>query len=496
MGLAQAKFFSKILARSPLIPALLLVLGGLFFCYFSTSFRPAAERDPDRYYHFAISQRIAQAKAFSGVQILRTLPEVEDLGWALKFPEKEFLFHELTAGAYRIGGESGIEVMVGLLGFSILMVLVWTCASYVDLASAILCVFSLTLFEGLWLLRATLIRPHVLAVLSFTLLLAALLKRSPWIAVLSGALFSLGYHAIYLPGALLILALGSSWFVKRDRVLTFVALMGCLGLVLGVFVNPYFPMNFEMGLLHLKIALHLVAIPTSNWGAELVAYKWTQYLILFHFPLLLLLICLKKTMEQKGSIDQLWVGAGCLLFWLATALSPRAMEYSFPLSAVFLAMSLRESPFTLKVSTGLALFSFLTQGLLFGLPQVTLNQGQYAARAPEFQAVLQSVSPASTQKVFNCTWDISPFVMYFRPRLRVVDVLDPSFLYEVSPEKYDAREKILSARDLDIHGIVRKTFQADYFLCNHENLFQLLSSQSQFKLLSRVGKTYLFEVSP
>ena len=61
--------------------------------------------DPDRYYHFALSRDMVA----SGQVFLRSVPQVEDLGWGELFVDKEFLFHQLTALGYRIAGDGGVS---------------------------------------------------------------------------------------------------------------------------------------------------------------------------------------------------------------------------------------------------------------------------------------------------------------------------------------------------------------------------------------------------
>ncbi len=51
----------------------------------------AGSNDPVRYHHLALS-RLSSEQG-----LLRTLPQIEDLGWGQYFPDKEFLFHVLTA---------------------------------------------------------------------------------------------------------------------------------------------------------------------------------------------------------------------------------------------------------------------------------------------------------------------------------------------------------------------------------------------------------------
>src|SRR5205807_469729 len=64
-----------------------------------------AALDPDRQYHLAIS-RDTVARG-----LLRTVPQVVGLDWDKAFEEKEFLYHQLTALGYRLGGEAGTDAV-------------------------------------------------------------------------------------------------------------------------------------------------------------------------------------------------------------------------------------------------------------------------------------------------------------------------------------------------------------------------------------------------
>ncbi|MGZ3650875.1 MAG: hypothetical protein ACXWSC_06845 [Bdellovibrionota bacterium] len=77
-----------------------------------------SDGDPDRYYHIALSKITAE----SGRPFLRSLPQVEDLGWGDYFVDKEFLFHEVTTLGYVIGGERGVEESSFLCSILCLMV--------------------------------------------------------------------------------------------------------------------------------------------------------------------------------------------------------------------------------------------------------------------------------------------------------------------------------------------------------------------------------------
>ena len=155
-------------------------------------------RDPDRYYHFALSREMVR----SGRLFLRQVPQVTGLGWDRYFPDKEFLFHQVTALAYRFGGDQGVILAVWLVALAASLTLYFFAASRAGPWAALLLV---GVFFGspMLMARLLLVRPHVLAILWFVLMLIGALRRAPWLLGLSICLFCLSYHAFFIPLAVL-----------------------------------------------------------------------------------------------------------------------------------------------------------------------------------------------------------------------------------------------------------------------------------------------------
>jgi hypothetical protein len=146
--------------------------------------------DPDRYYHLALSRLIAEQG-----WIPKSLPQVEDLGWGNYFPDKEFLFHVLTGAAWSGGGSAAVLALVPLIGIALVLAV----HSELDrilkpLPAALISIVGSVATCGL-LFRLVLLRPHLLAMLAFCLLVLAVLRERPRLAGLAAAAFALGYHA-------------------------------------------------------------------------------------------------------------------------------------------------------------------------------------------------------------------------------------------------------------------------------------------------------------
>ena len=182
-------------------PALVAAVMALYYWLFFFPPRLVGSNDPDRYYHLGLTQLM------SGHGLLRTLPQAEDIGWGRHFPEKEFLFHALTRFADWLGGLDAVMLLVPILGTAIILTLYWTLSRVCRPWQAMLFATLIPLAYPVFIFRLTILRPHLLAILFFALLLLAILRRRDWLVASACAGFALSYHAFYIP--MLVLALAS-----------------------------------------------------------------------------------------------------------------------------------------------------------------------------------------------------------------------------------------------------------------------------------------------
>jgi hypothetical protein len=150
--------------------------------------------------------------------------------------------------------------------------------------------------------------------------------------------------------------------------------------------------------------------------------------------------------------------------WAAVALSPRALEYAVPLTAVVAGLLVARAPRRRLAALLLALAATLTQ-----VPAVTARARQPApppVRTREALAAVEAL-PGGTAGalVFTCEWHAGAFVLYRRPDLRVLDVLDPRLLARAAPPLLDARLALNAGRAADPVGVLRGVFGARHVLC-------------------------------
>lgn len=472
---------------------LLLALGFLAL----PRFAPLDTKDPDRYYHLALSKMMVS----SGQLFLRSLPQVEDLGWADNFVDKEFLFHQLTAAAYLLGGEAGVDLVPRLCAILGILAFLWFAGLRLPPVAAVFVTF-MVFAAPYSLVRLNMVRPHTLAVLCFILMNIALLSRRPLATAICAALFTLSYHAFYVPIACLLLA-GAASFLAGNKAAEWrrLSAFGIFGVIVGVLVNPYFYGNVEIAMLVARIpGLIKSGITDLNFGRELYPVRSDGFVEVFHLPIALLMAGFflagrewkKESAELREQLVPLCYLLGISAFFMyLTTQSPRGGEYLAPsvgLLAVYLfkALPVKAARFAVVIP------------LIFGLSQVYVfyrrvhleakidlatptGNSLAAIAAIPADASGAKVAGASGAKVYNCEWGRGAYILYARPDLRFIDLLDPSLVYFKHPGAFRARADLRKGNLANAHGMIRDAAKADFVLCAEPTVVGQLSSDPGFQ---------------
>jgi hypothetical protein len=454
-------------------------------------FEASSGADPDRYFHFALSRQMVE----SGKWILRELPQIEGLGWNRFFMEKEFLFHQFTAMGYRLGGEGGIVWASLFLALSGILAFYAVAVRRAGVVAAFL-VTGIFFGSPMILSRLLMVRPHVLAIACFILMLAAAIKRSRYLFSVSVFLFVLSYHAFYIPLLVMGTSFAASFLVKREfsREERAFYLSGVAALVAGIVINPYFPANLVFGIQIAMIpSLMSGKLSMVGFGAELYPISSDIFIASFSVPLIVFLALiwrLSRDHRRDGVFfyANLFLAQMLFLCLLMTFQSRRGAEYLLP-AAGFAFLELWAT-FQWKNDRKVKILALLAALLIIGwhtwVSYRDLSQLKSMNRAAHVQAALDAVAslPADRDaKVFNCEWDFSPYLFYSRPKMRFLDTLDPSLLYFSDEPAHNARNQLMRGEVGDPYGLLKNAFKADYVYCRNPTVVSVLERDPRFRRL-------------
>lgn len=458
------------------------VVMSLYYLLFYFPPRLTGGNDPDRFYHLGLSQLMAAQG------LLRTLPQAEDLAWGKYFPDKEFLFHVLTTGAFKIGGMEGALLVVPLLGVAIVLCL------YVNLARVLepwrASVFSLLaiLLGTAFLFRITLLRPHVLAILFFCLLMTSLLRGRAWLAGLAAAGFALSYHAFYIPLLVIVLAGAIRW--PQDIEDRHAPRWALAGLACGVILNPYFPSTIVMSWSIIKIALGIGMPPGLVSGNELQPMGMLEYLDFYAFvPLALLataaVVFSSRVRPSRENAGFWFLTVLCALLALLSFKSARATEYAVPTAILLAGHALARAPRRWWFGVACLATVAVNAHAASAYYRSVWTEPQEGYSAWFLTAISLVPQEARGSKVFTCEWMTGSYILFARPDLRFVDLLEPALLWQAAPQKYHSRIRLAEGRSPDPYGDLRRDFSPDYVICGNSGLnAQLIGDPLHFERFS------------
>ena len=443
------------------------------------------QRDPDSYYHYAVSRMMSETG------ILKTLPQAEDIGWGHVFREKEFLFHALTTIGWKINQEEGVRKTKDLIACASLLLLFWFLSRYLVPWQAYIILFSLILSNSPFMNRLLMVRPQQLAIFFTVFLLLGFLNRNKAIVGIASLLFCLSYHAFYVP---LILCVFYAFFhFKTYKGWANIIAYGVIGIIIGMILNPTFPGNIEMSIVHLRIALFQESMPVVDFGIELIPLASNIYLKIHLMSLAALFLIIafldKHKISDPSNFLFLTFYTGAM--WAATALNPRGVEYAAPATAIlitFVVAELSPRKRLLAVSSILLLSLIHVKGTIELLKTSAPENKNLISIFKALEAIPHTEE--KFEKVYNCNWDVSPYILYKRPDLRFVDILDPSFLYYQSSEVYQLRQSLNNAAVDDPYLMLKRVFRADYVLCTGNALIEQLRNDPRFNTLYRFSPEY------
>lgn len=504
----------------------------VFFVYLGVFFGRAQIGSPglierDGYFHARFAQMLPE------IGLTRHFPWTEYSTWKDRFCDKEFLFHAVLVPFAFDQDEplNGVRWGIWLLTLTVFAVL-YGIMRGLNVRWPLLFLLLLLCTNYPFLSRITMIRSHVLSI-SLLLLGIFFLARKNWKAVLLLGFFYAWSYTV--PFVLLMTAapfVAGRWIAGGGLDWKSAAAAGA-GAVLGLAIHPYSPHTFESILTYidvirsgakgvndaLELGMEIYPYRTSDFflalpllaGAVVVLCpagwwakkKWFAAALAVSALWVLLMLTSPASMHTKAFLKERWhinlallgfcasgwrfgkkiapeaMGAlWAALFWFAMTMAfSRFMEYTVPLTALALALIVRDQLAGVDFKRDLldkfpvpawsfAILSVCGLGALFLNTYRTYGITQYNLPGNNFRKASQwldaHVEPGET--VVNLWWDDFPELYYYSRKMHYLVGLDPTYMQRYDPEKLRMLE-MMRRRGIPMNGpLLAKTFNARYMI--------------------------------
>jgi len=288
----------------------------------------------DGYYH------IKFAELLPSLGFAREFKWAAHSVWATHFADKEILFHAFLVpftwfGDLAVGAKYATVLLGAAAVTSFYLVLSLNRLRFPLVWTLLLCGSG-----GYFLYRIALPRPQLVSIILLLWSLHLILNRRRVALAAVTIVYSLSYTAFHLPLALALIV--SAYLLLTERELDWKTPLTILGAtVLGMLVNPYFPNNVRLFWVQ-NFAVPWMALRGRvdlNMAVELGALS-TRTFLLSHLSvvlpyLLAIYLALARPLRVETRTRILFVIS--TIFLLMTFMIRRFLEYSVPISLLFLA---------------------------------------------------------------------------------------------------------------------------------------------------------------
>ena len=498
----------------------------------------------DAYYHI----KIAEIMRDHGL-VLNGFPWADCSIWRDNFFDKDWLFHiyliPFTLFGKLLGGKLAILTAVFLICFSWGVLLKSLKIKHIFL-SLIIMLSCYGFYSRLFMCRG-----HLLSIAFFPLCLACIIKRKQILLFLLTLIYSLAYAGSWqiLPLAILfdlltLVMRKEEFFLKKS-----VALPVLLGIIISIFINPYFPNNVNGLIIQNFFVLKTKWFGNGNviinLGREfnpLTSRKLYTWYLLFIILLFVTIGNFFKDWKEKDK-NTIYFGLLIIFYFLLSVISVKFTDYSVPIGFAFIALfwdkwlSDKEYRSRRNIPKGIDSYplhrlfrirfkclSFRKNNLFqyklivyclycFLFIFIFLTVKNYSNRDAEYQRPLYSgatewlrhnLSPPTysemnpQQIVFTGGWDDAPMLFYGAPHYKYLVFLDPCFMYAFSSDKYLKWQRIVEGKTLYPAMEIHKEFNADLvFLSRRRKGLAEMLEQSPYAKLCYTGENgeKIFKIS-
>lgn len=475
--------------------------------------------EPDSFYHAKIAQFISQGK------ILHQFPWLSETSLKDNFVDHHFLYHLLLVPFVKLFDPLvGVKVATVIFASFLTLTIYWLFKQF-QVKWPFLFTAMLMAIQP-WLFRVSLVKAPAVFLILFLLAFYCLIHQKTILLFLLSFLGVWLYAGWPLIPVMVILYVLLVWLlektkikeslwqkvknflkIKKQQIIPWPGIMYCLGGVVGgIILNPYFPNNLKFYWQQIvKIAV------INQQGIIGVGGEWYPYglvKLVSDAPLAcaLLLVSILVfifTLRKQSIYSWLWA----LLsfgFFLLTLKSRRYVELFVPFIIIFSAFSLSDfiKYYSLKkiwVDLGIvwqvvfsAFFILIALGFIINIPRdlkIVKRDIKNGLALTHYQKASQYLKENSPQNslVFNADWDDFPALFYYNDHNYYLIGLDPTFMYERNPARYQQYVEItLGASRQNLGEVIHEEFKADYIFSDNGHL----ALENQLKFNTNFIKVY------
>ncbi len=476
-----------------------LALGVVFLCHTLVwlKLQHLHRSDPDTFTYLAL----ARETALRGP--LTKLPQVEDLGWGRHFADKNLIFNVVNGLFYQLGGETGVLFSLFLISLAVVVALFLGVVRFLPPHWAALVVVA-TYLNASFAIRLFLLRPHVWAMACFMALIVSLLYRAPRAALVFAALYGWGYPMYTLPLGLLIVAAFFFNLQNSNPLMKKACLFGLVGLVISMICHPGFPSNLGWSSTISDVAVNGMSIGMQDLPIENLPQRSDSFFNRFFIFLAFLLTGLgleaffqRPWKSEEKRLEYFFLAVISIGLWSLAFFQPRAAEYAIPCTVLFIGFALSRWTELVPEKQLIAVFSFIViAGNIHSLVDFYGKGAKFSLNPAVPIGVMDSLPPeAKGKKVFNCEWETGAFLLYRRPDVKFVDILDPTFLARANPNLAAQRQLMFDGKLLPF-PVIHEQFGADYVVCREPELIAKLDQDPFFvRLFPAAGRSHALHIA-
>jgi hypothetical protein len=290
-----------------------------------------------------------------------------------------------------------------------------------------------------------------------------------------------------------------------------------IGTMLGMFINPYFPLNLIFTYRHLLPKL--VGATSLNVGNEWYPYETLQ-LLKNSLPALVAFASAALALGLAGRKMDLRTATSfliALLFGLMLFQSRRFVEYFPPFALIFAAFSwsplfvdprpdsanqpdLPRSPFRAALQTNLS-FILLALAVLVGIMKsVPATQDQMQSSKPYDLYAGASLwlmrNTTAGERIFQTDWDDFPRLFFYNTHNTYLVGLDPTYMQLYDADLYDTWAKITRGEIKQPSSIITARFSTRYIQSDlkHTSFLRIAAEDPGLKEVYRDNQSIIYKV--